>query len=213
MVDEQAQAFDRMRDHWYWRPGWRVGRAFYTWHLTFTHATDVHRLAGQYRAQLAGLPGLDPIPDRWLHLTMQGVGFTDEVLPADAAKIAEAVQERCRALTPFPVTLGPAVIDPEVVRLRVSPPEPVAELRATIRAAIADVWGADNVPEQEAGFTPHVSVAYSNAAGPAQPIIDAVTADRPPPAAALISEAQLIILNRDHREYQWTEYATAPLGG
>jgi 2'-5' RNA ligase len=213
VADEHIEAFDRMRDHWYWRPGWRVGRSFYTWHLTFSSAADVHRLAGQYRAQLADLPGLDPIPDRWLHLTMQGVGFTDEVSPADAAKIAEAVQERCRALSPFPVTLGPPVIDPEVVRLKVSPAAPVAELRATIRAAIADVWGADNVPEQEAGFTPHVSVAYSNATGHAQPIFEAVAADQPAPATAQINEAQLIILNRDHREYQWTEFGAATLGG
>jgi len=62
VADEQTQAFERMLDHWYWRPGWRVRRALYTWHVTFPHATDLHRLAGLYRAQFAALPGLDPIP-------------------------------------------------------------------------------------------------------------------------------------------------------
>ncbi|MDT5026262.1 MAG: hypothetical protein QOE61_2688, partial [Micromonosporaceae bacterium] len=32
---------DDLRDHWYWRPGWSVGRRFYTWHLTFADQPDV----------------------------------------------------------------------------------------------------------------------------------------------------------------------------
>ena len=210
---EENTTFEQMRDHWWWRPGWRVGRSFYTWHLTFADAPDAHRLASVYRAQLAHLPGLDPIPDRWLHLTMQGVGFTDEVDEGDVIKIAHAAQERLREVPSFDLALGPAVTDPEVVRLRVSPQESVARIRTTIRAAIADVWGDDDVPEAADGFNPHVSVAYSNSAGPARPILDAVSFDEPTPVTVPIRAAQLIILNRDHGEYQWSEYASARLGG
>ena len=204
--------FRQMRDHWWWRPGWRVGRSFYTWHLTFADAPEVHRLTSAYRAQLAGLPGLDPIPDRWLHLTMQGIGFTDEVSEADVTRIAHAAQERLRQLAPFDITLGPAITDPEVVRLRAAPRESVAEVRMVIRDAIADVWGDDQVPEDADSFTPHVSVAYSNSAGPAQPILDAVAAGQPAPAVVTIEAAQLIVLNRDNHQYEWTEYASASLG-
>ena len=28
-------ADDRMTSHWWWRPGWSVGRAVYTWYVTF----------------------------------------------------------------------------------------------------------------------------------------------------------------------------------
>ena len=56
--------------------------------------------------------------------------------------------------------------------------EPVNRLRAVIRAAIADVWGPDHVPEDADGFRPHVSLAYSNAAGPAEPIIQRLGAHR-----------------------------------
>lgn len=73
---------------------------------------------------------------------MQGVGFTDTVDGADLDAIVHAAQERCADLTPFTITLGPTRVDPEAGRLPVQPPEPIVALRATIRAAIADVWGA-----------------------------------------------------------------------
>lgn len=210
MSTEDAPTFDRMRDHWWWRPGWRVGRTFYTWHLTFDHAADVHRLAGEYAAAL-DLPGLDVIPPKWLHLTMQGIGFTDEIPTSEVDAITDAARTRLAQVPAFDVTLGPTVTDPEVVRLHVDPAEPVAQVRTAIRAAIADIWGADRVPEAEAGFTPHVSLAYSSSDGPSDPILRAAEALHVEPAKARISEAQLIVLNRDHREYQWENYAAVAL--
>ena len=70
---------ERMRDHWWWRPGWRPGRRMYTWHFTFDGQTALHELVNAYQERLAGLPSLDPIPRQWLHLTTQSIGFTDEV--------------------------------------------------------------------------------------------------------------------------------------
>ena len=211
MTTEDVPTFDRMRDHWWWRPGWRVGRAFYTWHLTFDHAPDVHRLAGEY-AEALDIPGLDVIPPRWLHLTMQGIGFTDEIPESEDDAIADAARRRLAQVPSFDVMLGPTLTDPEVVRLHVHPAEPVAQVRAAIREGIADVWGPDRVPEAEAGFTPHVSLAYSSSDGPAEPILRAAGSRTVEPASARISEAQLIVLNRDHREYQWENFAVAALG-
>jgi hypothetical protein len=77
-------------DHWWWRPG----RRRYAWHVTFADIPSVGRLAARARARarLAGLPGLDLVPARWLHLTMQDVGFTDEVPDADLAAIVAAAR-------------------------------------------------------------------------------------------------------------------------
>lgn len=201
-----------MRNHWWWRPGWSVGRRFYTWHLTFDGATDVLRLVREYDAHL-DLPGLDIIPERWLHLTMQGIGFEGEVDEAEVQKIVAAARARLATLDPFTITLGPAVVDPEVVRLRVTPAEPVVRLRREIRAAIADVWGSEHVPEDEAGFTPHLSLAYSNRAGDMQPILDAANAVTPEPATMAVTHADLILLNRDQQEYRWDAYAEVLLDG
>lgn len=200
-----------MRDHWWWRPGWRVGRSFYTWHITFDDQPAVHRLAADYAHVLADLPALDPIPTCWLHLTMQGVGFTDVVGRADVDAITAAAQQRCAELAPFTITLGPAQVDTEAVKLPVRPVEPMIELRAAIRAAIADVWDTNRVPESAEGFQPHVSLAYSNAAGPAEPIAERLAASAQPAADVTVRRASLIDLNRDHRAYEWSDIAAVHL--
>ncbi|MGH4013399.1 MAG: 2'-5' RNA ligase family protein [Pseudonocardiaceae bacterium] len=201
----------QMRDHWWWRPGWRVGRSFYTWHVTFDDQPAAHQLAADYAPVLDDLPHLDPIPVRWLHLTMQGIGFTDEVDRAEVGAIVDAAQERCAALAPFTVTLGPARVDPEALMLPVNPAEPVIALRTAIRAAIADVRGSNNVPEDADGFRPHISLAYSNGAGPAEPIAERLAAHRVSSAEITVHRATLIDLNRDHHAYEWTDVAAADL--
>ncbi len=203
-------AAQRVRDHWWWRPGWHAGRRFYTWHLTFDGQQDLHRLVRGYQAHLH-LPALDLLPLPWLHLTVQGVGFTDQVSQRDLRAVVAAAAERCARVAPFPLALGPAAVGPEGVKLRVLPAAPVERLRATLREAIAAVWGAGQVPEAAEGFSPHVSVAYSNAEGPAAPLIARVERAGPQQATVTIRAAQLLDLERDTHVYRWKTQATVPL--
>lgn len=201
-----------MRDHWWWRPGWRVGRSFYTWHVTFDDQPAAHHLAADYAPVFEDVPTLDPIPVRWLHLTLQGVGFTDEVDRADVDAMVNAARDRCSELAPFTITLGPARVDPEALILPVLPIEAIVRLRVTIRAAIADVWGLDNVPEDPDDFRPHVSLAYSNSAGSAAPITQRLRKALVTSADITVRRVTLIDINRDRRMYQWTDVAVAALG-
>jgi 2'-5' RNA ligase len=202
---------DTMRNHWWWRPGWSVGRRFYTWHLTFEGQDDVHRLAAEYRSALAPLGDvLTPIPDQWLHLTTQGIGFVGEAKESDVHAIAEAARLRLAAIPAFDLQLGPAVLDPEAVLLHVEPDGPVRSIREAIREAIHDVLG--EVPEKAEGFTPHVSVAYSAADGLAELIARALAELDAPPARARISTAELIVIHRDNQMYEWESFARVPLG-
>uniref|UniRef100_UPI0005BBDF5E 2'-5' RNA ligase family protein n=1 Tax=Streptomyces xylophagus TaxID=285514 RepID=UPI0005BBDF5E len=68
------------------------------------------------------------------------------------------------------------------------------------------------VPEKAAGFTPHVSVAYSAGDGPAEPITEALSHLNLPPAHAHISTAELIVIHRDNQMYEWETFAKVPLG-
>ncbi|MEE1820829.1 2'-5' RNA ligase family protein [Streptomyces sp. BE20] len=208
MTDTPAPA--TMADHWWWRPGWRPGRRFYTWHITFAASTDVHRLAADYRQALADVPGLDLVPDQWLHLTMQGLGFTDEVSETDARAIADAAIRRLAKLPAFDLVLGPAITTPEALLLTARPAEPVHAVRLALRSAITDVW--PTAPEPADGFRPHVSVAYSNTAGPARPASDALAGVTSHPVTARITAAELIVLGRDRHMYEWDTYAHASLG-
>jgi len=199
-----------MINHWWWRPGWSDGRRFYTWHLTFNDQPDVHRFADAYRRALAPAEGLDLIPDAWLHLTMQGVGFIDDVSEAAAEGIAAAARRRLAILNPFGLSLRAPLVDPEAILVPVEPAEPVRDLRLALRAAIGDVL--QDVPEDAGGFTPHVSLGYSNAEGASAPYAAAIAAADIPPAQALITHADLITIHRDHQMYEWTTVAEVPLG-
>jgi 2'-5' RNA ligase len=201
---------EEVRDHWWWRPGWRVGRRFYTWHLTFADQDDLQALVTAYQAEMAQVPGLDLIPREWLHLTMQGVGFTDKVSDQDIRAIADAARRRLAPLPAARFTFERAVVRPEAVALPPEPADAVQTIRSTIREAIADVWGADRVPESAEGFQPHVSMAYINTPGLAAPIVTALDRVTAAPVNVTVAEASLIVLGRDSRVYQWTDQDTAP---
>lgn len=202
---------DQLRDHWWWRPGWRVGRQFYTWHLTFNGQRGFHALVDAWQQALRPLPGLDLVPHQWLHLTMQGVGFTDEIPEPEVRAILDAARTRLAALPAPDLTFHRPTIYAEAIPLTPNPAGPVHAIRGAIRDGIADVWGPDRVPEPPDGFRAHVSMAYSNTAAPTAPVaaaLDQVDAD---PVIVTIRETSLIVLNRDHRMYEWQNYATAPL--
>jgi 2'-5' RNA ligase len=137
---------ERVRNHWWWRPGWRPGRRFYAWHLTFDNQPELHALVHAYQRKLATLPGLDPVPRKWLHLTMQGVGFTDEIREPQIEKLVQAARHRLAALPPAELTFQRALIRPEAIVLPASPAESVIAIRDTVRDAFPDA-GLGPAPE------------------------------------------------------------------
>jgi 2'-5' RNA ligase superfamily protein len=181
----------------------------YTWHFTFDAHPAVRDLAARYQARLAGLPGLDVVPVRWLHLTTQGVGFTDEVSDSDVEAIIGTARQRLAGLSPAEVTLGPARVTDEAILLDVTHAGGLRAVREGLRAAISDVWSPDRVPDA-AEWTPHVSVAYSSTTSPAGPYAAAL-ADCADSAQCLIGAVQLIVLGRDEHVYEWTTRADIEL--
>jgi len=105
--------------------------------------------------------------------------------------------------------MGPAVVDPEVVRLEVRPSDALTPVRRALRDAIAAVRGPEQVGESN-NWTPHVSVVYSNGAGPMAPVLKALD---PPlqPVPVEIPDVRLIVLERDTRLYQWQTRAIIAL--
>ncbi|MDP4511746.1 2'-5' RNA ligase family protein [Nonomuraea turcica] len=200
------------RDHWWWRPGWRPGRSFYTWHILVDDQPAIHEFAEQLQPKLAATGALGPIPLEWLHMTLQGVGFTDEVSDETMSTIAAAVSGRVAGLGPVPVTVGPPVVDPEGVNLPVRPAPAVEVVRRAVREGIADVWGANRVPEADDGFVPHVSLAYSHTSGaPLAPIRDTL-ARHAATIPAVLTRVSLLNINRDNGMYQWQLIQRTSLG-
>ncbi|MBE1878766.1 2'-5' RNA ligase family protein [Myceligenerans pegani] len=203
---------ERLVNHWWWRPGWRQGRSFYTWHITFDNQSSkpLHDLVAHLHDRLDGIAALDPIPQRWLHLTMQGLGFTDEVADTDVHAIVQEATGRLSHVPAFDMTLGPIEGDDEATGLLVRPWAAVHAVRDTIRDAIGTVW--NTIPETPE-FRPHVSIAYSNTDAPTPPLRERLTELRNlEPVTIPIHSVQLIRLNRDNQMYQWNTITDIALG-
>src|SRR6476661_7606978 len=89
------------RDHWWWRPGWRKGRSFYTWHITFSLSEPIRQIVSLYAPVISRISTLDPVGVDGIHLTLQGIGFTDEVSNADIKRIVASTLSRCAQLEPI----------------------------------------------------------------------------------------------------------------
>jgi hypothetical protein len=198
-----------MRYHWYWRPGWQPGTRFYTFHVTWRDQPGMQKLGKLARERLAGIPGLDPVPGEWLHLTMQGVGFAHKVSDADVEAITAAARARLAPVAPVGVVLPPPRASSESVATHAVPAGVLDQARDAVRAAICDVWGTECVPESTT-WTPHVSFAYASADAPAAPV-DAVLRGLAG-VVATVSAVDLILLGRDRRIYEWETISKLPLG-
>jgi 2'-5' RNA ligase len=179
--------------------------------ITFEGQRDLHRLASTYRAALADFDTLTLVPDRWLHLTTQGLGFTDEVPRSAVDAIVREVAASLAEAPAVTVTFGDIVVADEAIAMPAVPPEPIRLLRDAIRASIAAVMG--ETPEGAERFRPHATVAYFHTGGPAEPYIAAVKAVDAVPVTVTIRHTDLIQIHRDHRMYEWKLLESVQLDG
>lgn len=203
---------EQLQDHWWWRPGWKVGTRFYAWHITVDDQPGLHELVDIYQAELAVVPGLDLIPREWLHLTMQGVGFVEDVPVERLDAILEAARNRLGKIDPVVAHFERPVVTAEAVIMPPNPLEPFDQLRTAVRSAIGDVVGPDAVTENADDYRPHVSLAYFNAERPAHFAVQAVSRVEGAPAETTIRAVSLIEMHRDNRMYEWRTIESVALG-
>jgi len=201
----------KLNNHWWWRPGWRPGRRFLAWHLTFEGETELHNLATAYQRQLAGLPFLDLIPPQWLHLTTQGVGFVDEITSDELHRIVAAVQIALGQQLALTLTFGDVVLRPEAVVLPAEPAGLVRELKQRIHSALVEVLGHGRVEPLPPSYLPHVSIAYGNRDAAAALVLDRLATSRVGSASVTVRSVPFIEMHRDNQMYIWRQLAAAPL--
>jgi 2'-5' RNA ligase len=214
MATDDARV-DSVRSHWWWRPDWPQGRPLYVCHLTLDDQPELRELIRHYQVALADLGNLDLIPPGSLHLTMQRIGFVDEVSPAELAAVADQIAGRLRDV-PGPVaTFHRPTVREEAVFLKALPAEPIYALRVAVYQSIAAVIGPRALPLAPPGrerYLPHVSVAYVNSDGPAQPVFDALGRVHEPAVTVTFRVAPILTFHRDHRMYQWTSALPIAIG-
>ncbi|MFC8528277.1 2'-5' RNA ligase family protein [Nocardia sp. NPDC057227] len=201
------------RDHWWWRPGWSVGKSFYTWHITFPPASSVRELSDVFAQTLSASPTMKPVSADGLHITVQGIGFTDTVPRSDVDRIVEAARRSLADLPRFAIAIGPPIVDSETVQFPIADPEPLRAVRDRLQTAIAEIWGAAKVPEQGSDFRPHLTVGYSTGIAPIEELRSKLEADQLDgyTITDVVSEVSLIELNRDHGRYEWRDITSVAL--
>ncbi|HEY6738003.1 MAG TPA: 2'-5' RNA ligase family protein, partial [Actinopolymorphaceae bacterium] len=117
---------ERVRNHWWWRPGWRAGRPIYSWHFILPSDETIRAHAAAYQEVLSAYDVLDIVPLEWLHMTTQDVCFADEISDADRDAMVEDVRGRLRSHEPFTVTFGAPTVWTEGVVLLPEPNAPFA---------------------------------------------------------------------------------------
>ena len=203
---------NQLTNHWH-RPGWADGRRSYHWLLTFEENSVLHTLAAQCQEPFRDLPQFDLVPLDILHLTSQRVAFTDE-LPAGSLEATVAVvKQRYRNMAPFRLRIGWLAGSAGAIRFTALPVKPLAEVRDIVLAQATHV--RNNAPACVADdFWPHVSIAYSNAAQPTEPVTAKIEVLRSlPPADVLIASLAPVELRREGRTYRWEVLERVGIGG
>jgi 2'-5' RNA ligase len=203
------------RRYWRRRPGWRTGRDFYACYLTLEDQPELRGLVRRYQDAIGDRPGLDLIAPRWLHITMQGIGFADDIGPADLAAVTEGIGERLGALRPPAATFHRPTIRPAAVYLKADPAEPLYRLRLALHQAVASAVGPGQFDEPAPApgrFAPHVSIAYADADDPVPPVAEAVRDMVAEAVTATFRTVSVLVLRRDRHAYGWSGATAVPIG-
>ena len=142
---------------------WTRGRTDYFAFLIAVSDEAVREYAARMIAEVAEIPGVDPYPERYWHLTIKGVGFLaeepsgeDEVSLADVERLAEAVRPAMESQAPFEVTVGPVNAFAEVVFLEARDDGATGCLNEALLESAPDLQRYAVDGEM---FLPHVSIA------------------------------------------------------
>lgn len=202
----------QLTNHWQ-RPGWTGDRRSYHWLLTFDNEPELAALARQCQTSLSDLPVLDLVPSDTFHLTLQRVGFTDEVNRTRLQVLADTTARRCTDLASFTLRIGWLAGSQGAIRFTALPVETVVHVRQAALEALTDVCGSTTDQSMEsAAFWPHVSIAYCNTPTPARPVIERVISLRSlTPVEVHVQALDLVELRRDGRTYRWNTLARAGL--
>jgi hypothetical protein len=200
-------------NHWTTLPRWPDGRRLWAVYITFAGEPALHSLVTEYQYQLADVAGLDLIDPAWLHLTLQGIAFTDELRHGRIWEVYDRIETALAGRPPLELVAHPPEIDRDAVALRISPiGEPVA-LRQLIVETAREVLGREpyRLPEPTGGFRPHVSLAYANTTIAGAGLIRRLARVPHVDLELRVSYLSMIELRREHRRWTWDREYRMPL--
>ncbi len=142
---------------------WTRGRAQYLVFLMRIEDRAAREHLARIAARLAAVPGVEPFPDWYWHITVKGVGFQvikrtheDDVLRQDVPRIAGKARALLSREEAFEAQLGLANGFAEVVFIELWDGGRLRELNHRLSEGVPEIH---RYPIDGAGFLPHVTVA------------------------------------------------------
>lgn len=202
----------RLRDRWADRTECPPGSGTIYWHILMHDYSPARAAAMEVREILAGFPELHMTPLRWLHITTLVAGSTDEIARTQMLDMVSEAQRLLGDMAPIPVNIGKVFYHPEAIVLRVEPADALrpilnAAKSATLRSVGHAGTGGDIYPS----WVPHMTISYSTADQPVEPILSALgrsVQER----QVLIDSLTLVIQWGQERLWDWEPVGTARLG-
>ncbi len=202
-----AQMIDRWKD----RTDQAPGEGIVYWHMLIGEHPQAVALATDAQQRLAPFSGLHMTPLQWLHMTALIAGPASQITSQQLDQMAAAATRLLAGTPPITVTLGKILYHPEAIMLAASPASALTPVREAARSATREVTGTDGRPGIRSPWTPHITLCYSTAHQPAEPIIAALGHELPG-RDIQISTISLVIQHGPERHWDWHPVATTRLG-
>jgi hypothetical protein len=206
---------DELHSHWQVIAGWPSDRPLYACYATATDQPELRAYIADFQRELGHLPGLDPIRPEWLHMTMQGIRFVDQVDQALIADLTGRLDEALAGIEPVPVVVERPIVTGDSTLMPVRPVAPVAAVRDEIRRVLHQAPEAADLfvlPGQDGAFDPHFSIAYANRAFPARDVSAALARCARDPLEITLRTVSMLTLIRREPRYHWVDERRIRLG-
>jgi 2'-5' RNA ligase len=200
-----------MADRWQDRAEPAPGEGLIYWHMLVGTNPDVLTLVREVRWKIARFTGLHLTPYAWLHMTALIVGPASEISNEQIQKMATAAGRRLSDIPPITVTLGKILYHPEAIMLAAQPAEVLVPVLEAVQEATQEVTGIPGRAASKLPWTPHITIAYSTARQPAEPIIAALGRSLPE-RKVQISTVSVVNQRGPERSWDWHPEATIRFG-
>lgn len=171
------------------------------WHILMSEYPAVQELAELSRSRLAACSGLHFPPPQWLHMTTYVAGPLSDFGTDGVRTMLTTAEKLLASAAPVAVSFGKVFYHPEAIVLPAQPPAALGFVYEAAREATRSAQVSEHVLDDE-HWVPHVTVAYSTARQPAEPIIKALGRTLPECRVA-VNNISLVVQEGPERLWRW----------
>ncbi|MFI5987651.1 2'-5' RNA ligase family protein [Streptomyces sp. NPDC051555] len=181
--------------------------------ITFPSDIVDETLTSPYR-ELASMPGLEPVPAEWMHLTLLHAGPEDQYTAEEITRVVELFRAGAASVPAFDIEFSRPSVGRIALEMAGRPGAPSRRLWELAAEAFETV-APERWPLIPAHHAPHMSIAYGGqSASKANPALMKVwLSDHGPGPVTLRAEKAVLVSERhDGARITWTHIAEVPLG-